>query len=82
MHEQTTSSQRSTTVSATSLALMLGGLLGNLLHPRLAEASATRPRSCGGRGACCSSPWSRSACGARRAGDAGPGAAQASNAVG
>jgi MFS family permease len=38
MHEQTTSAQRSTTVSAMSLALMLGGLLGNLLHPRIAEA--------------------------------------------
>ena len=39
MHEQTTSSQRSTTVSAKSLALMLGGLLGNLLHPRIAEVA-------------------------------------------
>jgi MFS family permease len=38
MHEQTTSAQRATTVSAKSLALMLGGLLGNLLHPRIAEA--------------------------------------------
>jgi MFS family permease len=38
MHDQTTSSQRSTTVSAKSLALMLGGMLGSLLHPRLAEA--------------------------------------------
>mgnify|MGYP002779560153 CR=1 FL=1 len=37
MHEQTTSAQRSTTVSAASLALMLGGLLGNLLHPWIAE---------------------------------------------
>ncbi len=39
MHEQTTSAQRSTTVSAKSLALMLGGLLGSLLLPRLAEAA-------------------------------------------
>jgi MFS family permease len=39
MHEQTTSSQRSTTVSAKSLALMLGGLLGNLLYPRIVEAA-------------------------------------------
>jgi MFS family permease len=39
MHEQTTSAQRSTTVSAKSLALMLGGMLGSLLIPRLAESS-------------------------------------------
>lgn len=39
MHEQTTSAQRSTTVSAKSLALMLGGMLGSLLLPRLAEAA-------------------------------------------
>jgi sugar phosphate permease len=39
MHEQTTSAQRSTTVSAKSLALMLGGLPGSLLLPRLAEAA-------------------------------------------
>ena len=39
MHEQTTSAQRSTTVSAKSLALMLGGMLGSLLMPRLAEAA-------------------------------------------
>ncbi len=39
MHEQTTSAQRSTTVSAGSLALMLGGMLGSLLIPRLAEAA-------------------------------------------
>jgi len=39
MHEQTTSSQRSTTVSAKSLALMLGGMVGSLLIPRLAEAA-------------------------------------------
>jgi MFS family permease len=39
MHEQTTSAQRSTTVSAKSLALMLGGMLGSLLVPRLAEAA-------------------------------------------
>jgi MFS family permease len=39
MHEQTTSAQRSTTVSAKSLALMLGGMLGSLLIPRLAESA-------------------------------------------
>jgi MFS family permease len=39
MHEQTTSSQRSTTVSAKSLALMLGGMLGSLLLPKLAEVA-------------------------------------------
>ncbi|MGY1682560.1 MFS transporter [Geodermatophilus sp. SYSU D01176] len=41
LHGQTTSAQRSTTVSATSLALMLGGLLGSLALPRLAEAAGT-----------------------------------------
>jgi hypothetical protein len=39
MHDQTTSSQRATTVSASSLALMVGGLLGNLLLPRLADTA-------------------------------------------
>ncbi|MCF6508786.1 MFS transporter [Blastococcus sp. MG754426] len=39
MHDQTTASQRSTTVSAKSFALMLGGLAGNLLHPRIAEGA-------------------------------------------
>ena len=39
MHDQTTSSQRSTTISASSLALMVGGLLGNLTLPRLADAA-------------------------------------------
>jgi sugar phosphate permease len=39
LHEQTTSAQRATTVSATSLALMLGGLLGSLVLPRLAEVA-------------------------------------------
>jgi MFS family permease len=39
MHDQTTSSQRSTTVSASSLALMVGGMLGNLLLPRLADSA-------------------------------------------
>jgi hypothetical protein len=37
MHDRTTSSQRSTTVSASSLALMVGGMLGSLLLPRLAD---------------------------------------------
>ena len=41
LHEQTASSRRSTTVSATSLALMLGGLLGSLALPRPAEAAGT-----------------------------------------
>jgi MFS family permease len=39
MHDQTTSAQRSTTVSAWSLALMVGGLVGNLVLPRLAESA-------------------------------------------
>jgi MFS family permease len=39
MHDQTTSAQRSTTVSAWSLALMVGGLAGNLALPRLAESA-------------------------------------------
>ncbi|MGK5113885.1 MFS transporter [Geodermatophilus sp. CPCC 205506] len=39
LHARTTSGQRSTTISATSLALMLGGLAGSLLVPRLAEAA-------------------------------------------
>ena len=42
MHEQTTSAQRSTTVSAKSLALMLVGLPGSLLLPWLAEAAGNR----------------------------------------
>ena len=37
MHDQTTSTQRSTTISASSLALMIGGLIGNLTLPRLAD---------------------------------------------
>jgi hypothetical protein len=39
MHEQVTAAQRSTTVSAKSFALMLGGGLGSLLLPRLADAA-------------------------------------------
>lgn len=39
MHDQTTSAQRSTTISASSLALMVGGLVGNLLVPRLADTA-------------------------------------------
>ena len=39
MHDRTTSAQRSTTVSAWSLALMVGGLAGNLTLPRLAESA-------------------------------------------
>ncbi|MGY1803690.1 MFS transporter [Blastococcus sp. SYSU D00922] len=39
MHDRTTSAQRSTTVSASSLALMVGGLLGNLVLPRVADTA-------------------------------------------
>lgn len=39
MHDRTTSAQRSTTVSASSLALMLGGVLGSLTVPRLADGA-------------------------------------------
>ncbi|MGY1693796.1 MFS transporter [Geodermatophilus sp. SYSU D00814] len=39
MHEQVGAAQRSTTVSAKSVALMLGGGLGSLLLPRLADAA-------------------------------------------
>jgi MFS family permease len=39
LHERTTSAQRSTTISAGSLALMLGGSLGSLALPRLAEVA-------------------------------------------
>ncbi len=39
MHDRTTTGRRSSTISATSLALMLGGLLGNLLLPRLADGA-------------------------------------------
>lgn len=37
VHDRTTAGQRSTTLSAKSLALMTGGLVGNLVLPRLAE---------------------------------------------
>ena len=37
VHDRTTAGQRATTLSAKSLALMLGGLAGNLLLPRLAD---------------------------------------------
>ena len=57
MHDQTTSSQRSTTVSASSLALMVGGLLGNLLLPRLADLRRAPGSACWPAPApCCSSP--------------------------
>ncbi|SDE83580.1 Predicted arabinose efflux permease, MFS family [Blastococcus fimeti] len=39
MHDRTSSGQRSTTVSASSLALMLGGMLGSLTVPRLADGA-------------------------------------------
>ena len=42
VHEQTSSAQRSTTVSAKSFALMLGGLPGSLLLPWLAESAGNR----------------------------------------
>ncbi len=51
LHEQTTSAQRSTTVSATSFALMLGGGLGSLLIPRLAEVSGNAAGFLAGAGA-------------------------------
>jgi MFS family permease len=51
MHHQTTASQRSTTISAKSLALMLGGLLGNLLLPRLADVAGLPAGLLAGAGA-------------------------------
>lgn len=51
MHDQTTSGQRSTTLSATSLALMLGGLVGNLLLPRLADGAGLPAGLLAGAGA-------------------------------
>jgi MFS family permease len=39
LHRRVGAGQRSTTLSASSLALMLGGLCGSLLVPRLAEAA-------------------------------------------
>jgi MFS family permease len=51
MHDQTTSSQRSTTVSASSLALMVGGMLGSLLLPRLADIAGNPAGILAGAGA-------------------------------
>jgi hypothetical protein len=51
MHDQTTSSQRSTTVSASSLALMVGGMLGSLLLPRLADIAGLPAGLLAGAGA-------------------------------
>jgi hypothetical protein len=39
MHGRTDSAHRATTISASSLALMLGGIVGNLTLPRLADAA-------------------------------------------
>lgn len=41
LHSRVTASQRATAVSAMSLAMTLGGLLGNLTLPRLADAVGT-----------------------------------------
>jgi MFS family permease len=51
LHDQTTASQRSTTISAKSMALMLGGLSGNLLVPRLAEVAGPPAGLLAGAGA-------------------------------
>ncbi|MGY2130083.1 MFS transporter [Blastococcus sp. SYSU DS0617] len=51
LHHQTTAGQRSTTISAKSLALMLGGILGNLLLPRLAEGAGLPAGLVAGAGA-------------------------------
>jgi MFS family permease len=51
MHDQTTAGQRATTLSATSLALMLGGLVGNLLLPRLADGAGLPAGLLAGAGA-------------------------------
>ncbi|MGB9376380.1 MAG: MFS transporter [Mycobacteriales bacterium] len=40
MHSRVDAARRSTTVSAASFALMIGGITGNLLLPRLAEATS------------------------------------------
>jgi hypothetical protein len=51
LHDQTTAAQRSTTLSAKSLALMLGGLLGSLLLPRLADGAGLPAGLLAGAGA-------------------------------
>ncbi len=51
LHDGTTSAQRSTTVSASSLALMLGGVLGSLLLPLLAESAGSPAGLLAGAGA-------------------------------
>jgi MFS family permease len=51
MHDSTSSAQRSTTVSAKSFALMVGGGLGSLLVPRLAEAAGNPAGFLAGAGA-------------------------------
>lgn len=85
LHEQTTSVQRSTTVSATSLALMLGGMLGSLLLPRLAEAGGNPAGFLAAAGALLLmagvSLWLRPAPTGARETEPAP-AVQASNAVG
>lgn len=51
LHDQTTAGQRATTLSAKSLALMLGGLVGNLLLPRLADGAGIPAGLLAGAGA-------------------------------
>jgi MFS family permease len=51
LHDQTTAGQRATTLSAKSLALMLGGLVGNLLLPRLADGAGLPAGLLAGAGA-------------------------------
>jgi hypothetical protein len=61
LHEQTTSAQRSATVSAVSLALMLGRLSSPAL-PRLAEAAGNPAGLLTSPPRPCSPPWSRCDC--------------------
>jgi hypothetical protein len=51
LHDRTASAQRATTVSVSSLALMLGGVLGSLLVPRLADATSLPAGLLAGTGA-------------------------------
>lgn len=51
LHDQTTARQRSTTISAKSLALMLGGVCGSLTLPRLADAAGPPAGLLAGAGA-------------------------------
>ncbi|MBN1091936.1 MFS transporter [Blastococcus sp. TML/M2B] len=51
LHDRTDSGRRSTTVSVSSLALMLGGVLGSLVVPRLADATSLATGLLAGTGA-------------------------------